>query len=254
VVVGLLAALVLWALSYELVRAGDVVPLPGSARAAVDTLALGASRPFRHAQHTDLSCVECHTSEETPGVVTIQAPRDCTACHHDPTRAYSCDACHASEALAIPRDVVAKMTLTVWGSDPRTRTLPFDHGLHGGVECRDCHTAPITHAVGVACAACHQDHHRPQATCSTCHLPAPPGVHGLEVHLTCAGAGCHGGSAGERPTLTRELCLTCHVDRTDHEPGLSCQQCHMIPEELPARPPVRTGASGWHHLITSAGP
>jgi hypothetical protein len=129
------------------------------------------------------------------------------------------------------------MNLTVW-DEPRSRSLPFEHETHGTFTCQECHTGPVLLAVEKGCADCHDDHHRPGAECSQCHLPTEPGVHGLEVHLTCTSSGCHAGTAGERPALTRNMCLTCHQEQLDHEPGLDCQKCHMVPDE----PPLRGGA------------
>ncbi len=224
------AGAVVWTVGHEVAAAPDSRSREAAFASAADTLPLQEPRPFSHSRHEALSCVDCHRSEGEPEIVTLQAPGDCAACHHDPGRGYTCQTCHTTEQLSVPRSVEAHMALTVW-TEPRTRTLPFDHERHGEVECRDCHTAPVSLAVETACATCHVEHHGAQAECATCHVPAPPGVHGLEVHLTCASAGCHGGSAGERPTLTRSLCLTCHVEQRDHEPGLTCQHCHMIPEE-----------------------
>ncbi len=191
-------------------------------------------RPFRHAQHTDVSCGTCHASEEDPAIVTVRTPGDCASCHHDADRGYTCQACHSPERLRGDRPIEWDMTLTVW-DEARTRTLPFDHDRHAGVECGDCHTTPVTLAVTAGCNACHQDHHRDDAQCTTCHVPSQVEAHDYEVHLTCASAGCHLAEAGERPALTRNLCLSCHIEQVDHEPGLSCQQCHMIPEERPLR-------------------
>jgi hypothetical protein len=212
-----------------------VRPVPIHASAiVVDTVPRQDPRPFRHREHEALSCLECHGRADEHGVVTVQTARDCAACHHDPQRGYACQDCHAGAEIALPRSVDSPMDLTVW-DEPRTRAFAFEHQLHEGLECQECHTGPVLLAVEQQCADCHDDHHRPQAECARCHLEAEPGVHGLEVHLTCTSSGCHAGTAGERPALSRTLCLACHQDQVDHEPGLECQQCHMVP----AQPPVR---------------
>jgi hypothetical protein len=198
-------------------------------------------RPFLHPDHESLSCTECHGTDTEHGVIT-QTARACAACHHDPVRDYGCESCHPATGPEDARPVSAPMDLTVW-DQPRSRDLPFDHQLHEALNCQECHTGSVLLAVETTCAACHEEHHRPQAECSQCHRPAEEGTHGLEVHLTCTSSGCHAGTAGERPALTRNLCLTCHTDQRDHEPGLSCQNCHMIPENPPVRPgsPSRAG-------------
>lgn len=181
-----------------------------------------------------LSCLQCHGTAEGHGILTVRTARDCAACHHDPGRPYECGDCHPDAQLAPSRTVSASMELTVW-DEIRTRDLSFEHATHETLECQDCHTGAVMLAVEQECAACHDDHHRPEADCATCHEPAPEGVHGLEVHLTCTSSGCHAGTAGERPELTRTLCLTCHVDQRDHEEGLKCQSCHMVPVDPPLR-------------------
>lgn len=200
-------------------------------------------RPFLHRQHEALSCSECHGTAEEHGVVTVRTARECAQCHHDPARGYDCADCHAAEDLRVPREVASPMLLTVW-DEPRIRELPFDHGEHETLECQECHTGPVLLAVERECAACHEDHHRPRAECARCHVEAEPNVHGLEVHLTCTSSGCHAGEAGVRPALTRTLCLACHQDQWDHEPGLDCHACHRVPEAVPARPAPRTAPVG----------
>lgn len=199
-------------------------------------------RPFLHPDHGSLSCTECHGTDDEHGILTVQTPQACAGCHHDPLRDYGCESCHPATGPADARPVAAPMDLTVW-DEPRSRDLPFDHQLHEEIDCQECHTGQVLLAVETTCADCHEEHHGPEAECSQCHQPAEEGVHGLEVHLTCTNSGCHAGTAGERPPLTRTLCLTCHTDQRDHEPGLSCQECHMIPQDPPARPARPPSAS-----------
>jgi hypothetical protein len=191
-------------------------------------------RPLLHRQHEAVACTECHGRAGEHGVITVRTPWQCAQCHHDPARGYDCADCHPTQAIAPVRNVATTMNLTVW-DESRSRSLPFEHDTHGEFTCQECHTGPVLLAVQKGCADCHDDHHRPGAECNQCHLPTEPGVHGLEVHLTCTSSGCHAGTAGERPTLTRSMCLTCHQEQLDHEPGLDCQKCHMVPDEVPVR-------------------
>jgi hypothetical protein len=119
------------------------------------------------------------------------------------------------------------MGLTVWEA-PRRRLLPFDHEDHERVGCRDCHQTPVTLAPR-ECSTCHVDHHRPDAACTQCHVLPDAAVHGLEVHLTCSGSGCHSAATAQRPVLSRTFCLTCHAEQQDHYPGGNCSDCHMTP-------------------------
>jgi hypothetical protein len=107
--------------------------------------------------------------------------------------------------------------------------LPFEHPRHEEVACRTCHDPDddiILTPPG--CVACHTDHHRPDANCATCHFPAGPDVHPLEVHVTCTGAGCHTLGPERQPVLSRTFCLMCHTEQVDHEPGGLCHTCHFI--------------------------
>jgi hypothetical protein len=81
---------------------------------------------------------------------------------------------------------------------------------------------------GAACAACHANHHRPDANCVACHAGANPiAVHKPSDHLNCASASCHGARAANLPA-TREMCLMCHTNQTNHAPGKVCENCHAV--------------------------
>ncbi len=201
--------------------AGSLTP-PFAGWAPADTL----PRPFLHREHEAVSCTECHGTDVEHGVMTVRTARDCAQCHHDPGRGYECAECHSPERIYGERPVDARMTFTV-RDEPAFRELPFNHERHEDLSCQECHTGPVMMAVELECASCHDDHHRPEAECSQCHLPADD-AHGLDVHLTCYGSGCHA-SEVTRPEWTRNVCLTCHTDQRDHEPGLSCEGCHRVP-------------------------
>jgi hypothetical protein len=198
------------------------------------------ARPFRHAAHRALSCGGCHPTGERHRMVRVWTPADCAACHHDPARAYPCANCHPAEVLPPAGRVPVTLSLTVWDS-AAIRDLPFAHARHAAKSCQECHIPPAGAAARTECAACHTDHHRPEADCAQCHRPARPGAHGLAVHLTCAGSGCHERVAepvplrgvAMRPLLSRTLCLLCHPEQREHEPGGTCHVCHRIPATSP---------------------
>jgi hypothetical protein len=187
------------------------------------------ARPFRHAAHTRLACAECHPTGERHRTPRVWTPADCAACHHNPRREYSCTSCHESAAITGARTVPARVSLTVW-RDARVRDLPFDHETHAARLCVDCHGPTVTPET---CASCHAEHHVPEADCTGCHPPTETGVHPLRSHLTCTGAGCHSLESGDRPPLSRTLCLLCHREQTDHEPAGTCHACHRIPGSEP---------------------
>jgi hypothetical protein len=60
-------------------------------------------------------------------------------------------------------------------------------------------------------------------------VPAPAGAHDMQVHLTCAGSGCHSPADDRQPPLSRPMCLLCHEPQRDHEPDGICWDCHRVP-------------------------
>jgi hypothetical protein len=188
-------------------------------------------RSFEHGQHERLSCRECHGSGERHRSITVQTRRDCDACHHDPRRATGCGDCHLRTELSATRAVERTLALTVWEGS-RSRSLPFAHETHGRIACHECHSTPVTLTTDRDCAACHADHHRPEASCATCHVATADGVHRAESHLSCAGSGCHAPSVAPAPAHSSNLCLMCHAEQLDHEVGGGCASCHQIPGDL----------------------
>lgn len=194
------------------------------------------NRPFEHTRHERVSCLECHGTGDRHATYLVRSARDCAGCHHDAQRGIACTTCHDRGGLRSPAPVTAAMVLA--GRGPATRRLSFQHGPHVGgeapVPCGDCHRAPVTLARERECNTCHAQHHRTASNCITCHETAAPGVHTREVHLSCAGSGCHAASAVPSPAESRTVCLACHRTQVDHEPGGSCARCHRIPRSGPA--------------------
>jgi hypothetical protein len=190
--------------------------------------AAGSTRPFGHERHEAVSCTACHGAGEQHRTLLVRTPRECAACHHDLTRAVTCTGCHSTGTLPEPGTLLHELSLSI-SADTRTRALPFGHVLHAGVACLECHRAPVTLAMDRSCGSCHESHHRPEAECAACHSPSQQPVHGVDVHLSCAGAGCHAPHVAPRPTLSRSLCTVCHAAQRTHEPDGVCAACHLIP-------------------------
>ena len=189
-------------------------------------------RNFSHARHRQVSCQSCHNSTQQHGVLTVRTARDCQSCHHGAQAvAGQCGTCHqAGEYAAKTYPVAQNMTFSV-GQRARARTISFDHRKHEGVSCAQCHRDPLTRsATPIQCNACHEDHHKPTANCMACHTQTRAAVHPPEkVHVTCAGSGCHSTLPVEGVPRTRELCLTCHQQLTNHRPNGNCADCHRLP-------------------------
>jgi hypothetical protein len=186
-------------------------------------------RPFRHAAHEAIACAECHGVGAQHRAARTWTATDCAACHHDPARGLVCAQCHAPASYEAPRPTLLRMTLSV-RPEPTARPTLFEHTRHAELQCAQCHNPQA----GVLltpppCASCHVEHHRGEAECSACHAPAGPDVHDRAVHLTCAGSGCHAVEEQRQPALSRTMCLVCHVEQREHEPGGLCWQCHRVP-------------------------
>jgi hypothetical protein len=207
-----------------------------AARVAPFLLAQSAVGPdtvlFSHATHRGLACTSCHSpSGPTHGSVTLRSVRDCQQCHHAATvnklggGTAACLSCHDGASLpARPQTIVVRTTTS---PAPLTRTLPFAHATHASVMCTECHTTPVTLAAATQCSDCHAPHHAAERDCQTCHN-AYDAHRGQQVHLGCAGSGCHTDRAAIALASTRNVCLSCHADQVNHKPGRDCGTCHRV--------------------------
>jgi len=188
---------------------------------------------FWHGQHRGVECTACHSMERTHGGLTVTSLNDCRSCHHTEPVAASCQDCHSrAEVRRLTARVGRTMDIQVGTLNRPNRQLPFDHAVHGALNCAQCHTDGLAlSASAVSCSGCHEQHHQPTTNCMACHNRPAAGAHGLQVHLGCAGSGCHEAIPAPVRSVprTRDFCLVCHQDLTDHRPGRSCENCHTLP-------------------------
>lgn len=176
--------------------------------------------PPAHGRHGEMACDECHA---TPAGARATAPTECDACHHGPDQAAPCQGCHGTPSPAVhplPR------SLRLAGSTVR-RTLAFSHRPHELLECTACHADGGRAAVTGDCLGCHDDHHAASSSCLACHEAPAAGVHGVDAHLGCGGAGCHTEARVLSLPRSRPVCLSCHPAQADHEIGADCAGCHL---------------------------
>jgi hypothetical protein len=183
---------------------------------------------FTHSRHKSVECTACHSSDQRHGMLTISQPAGCLGCHHSPRQKTACASCHGEAGT---RRVTSNLTMSVWRA-PKSRTLSFAHDRHAKFECKSCHNTPTTLAVGKSCASCHVDHHPATANCASCHpaVPVTAQAHHPRVdsHTGCSGSGCHTDGAVLALAPTRNVCVACHRDKTDHKPGGDCASCHLV--------------------------
>ncbi len=182
-----------------------------------------------HGRYPSVECVDCHRAS-TATTVRALSPAECQSCHHGTEQTLGCEHCHESRAVVPTEQVLA---FEVW-TTTRSRVLDLDHERHADLACTSCHQAAPALTPAEACASCHEDHHNEAIRCASCHTPAPEGAHGVQAHLTCSGSGCHRAPEIEAIAETRAVCLSCHQELEEHEPGGSCIECHR----------VRTGPGG----------
>ncbi len=177
-----------------------------------------------HETHSALACRSCHRAPtESSGRPFTRV--ECLSCHHSAEQRASCTTCH--DPPPGPLSVERRIHTSVW-PEARVRSLTFPHARHSGLECRTCHQGPPLLPVTRTCGSCHVTHHGPNADCSTCHEEPPRSVHGLSVHVSCSGSGCHAEDKVAFITSTRAACLLCHRDRVQHESGQDCAACHRV--------------------------
>jgi hypothetical protein len=95
-------------------------------------------------------------------------------------------------------------------------------------ECTTCHarlaSAPMS---SFPCAQCHlkEQNLKPLMECATCH-PARAELHLKPTHSAVECMTCH--KPHEWRLAGRDTCLSCHGDRTEHNAGVACAQCHAF--------------------------
>ena len=189
-------------------------------------------RNFSHSRHRQVTCGSCHDTTRSHGEIKIRSNRDCQSCHHtNQATATNCTRCHqANEYASRAYATTQRFTLSVGQPRVKERRVAFDHRPHARVACAQCHRDPLTRsAENLQCNACHQDHHKPTESCMACHPTPRAGAHNRNVHVGCAGSGCHSQLPVASVPRTRPFCLTCHQDMVNHQPSGNCADCHRLP-------------------------
>lgn len=182
---------------------------------------------FPHDRHTSIACHACHAPGEAHGKVIIRAPQDCDACHHSTRQRAVCTECHSRNEIAAPREITVAARTSVF-TGTRDRTLTFRHELHASLQCRSCHGDGTSLGNPRSCTSCHESHHQQARNCSSCHA-TPLAEHARQTaHQGCATAGCHQDVPVAALEPSRNVCLVCHREQTDHKPGRDCATCHLV--------------------------
>jgi len=187
---------------------------------------------FRHGNHREVECAQCHRSDQSHGQLSLTSINDCRSCHHTAPVADDCRSCHAASVLG-PQLVTAQRWPMDFSTGPdEARDVPFRHQDHASADCGTCHQEGLRQpAASTECNGCHQEHHEDPAAvnCMSCHEQPSSDAHTVESHLTCGGAGCHTENPLQAVPRSRTSCLGCHQDQVDHEAGKECSDCHALP-------------------------
>lgn len=183
---------------------------------------------FPHARHEDLDCARCHATRASHAENILTGAEECIDCHHSADAGAGCGSCHEGGGAIATREVAVDMRVV---ATPHRREIGFEHERHVDFDCERCHTSPANVREVVACLDCHEDHHQPDRTCRTCHQRPADEVHDLTIHFeSCLGSGCHGDTGYTAEVRPRNVCLVCHTDLVDHNPGEDCATCHLVPD------------------------
>jgi len=184
--------------------------------------------PFAHGPHVEsasLPCSTCHTPLEDHGGIRFDGRQGCADCHHGLGGSVPCTTCHES-GTGVPSRAIDR---------PEGSFLHSTH-VDNGLSCSTCHSGAENSAAGVQCMACHESHHRPESSCSSCHRTEVKGIHPAEAHGNCSA--CHGDGVAWLSVWTREACQVCHQDREEHYVDNVCTNCHSMPEPPGGAPDV----------------
>jgi len=180
-----------------------------------------AARPFEHRAHVlhGVACTSCHenvaasTHESAMHMPTTQK---CVSCHQKPHDKRECSMCHGESSTRQEAELIHG-------------ALKFDHGKHqraAGGDCAKCHqgasstTAMRLEPKMATCFGCHEHQNEWDVRkCDGCHVNVSAENVMPESHVVHDGDFIR--EHGVRAASERDLCATCHDDR-------SCSKCHGV--------------------------
>jgi len=82
-------------------------------------------------------------------------------------------------------------------------------------------------AASLDCTTCHESHHQPENSCTSCHQEGVKAIHPPVAHEGCVA--CHGDKVAGITEWTRQVCTVCHTDKVEHNAPINCVLCHEMP-------------------------
>jgi hypothetical protein len=168
-------------------------------------------------------CFRCHDGRHVGSSGQVLS-KECTICHTNPERS---PLTPLADTLPEGSSNWHEMSLEGGHADLLCSTC---HSASRGEPptCAECHQTP-TNAPMMADLACDDCHSKPGLVqpitdCTICH-PDAAGLHTAAAHGELDCWTCHDAHRWE--AATRQTCLVCHEDRTDHMVGEGpCSGCH----------------------------
>ncbi len=186
-------------------------------------------------------CEDCHNTDDPKWIQIAdtvghkvhffesQEQPDCIDCHGLQLHVFeppqeTCNECH-DDTLAMDPEELNTHCIVCHEFTATTELLRPERS-----ECLTCHpemnitkvSFPTGAHENTTCIVCHNPHTTEEYTpCISCHDVISNGLHNVESHSLCET--CH------KPHSTEDFissCLSCHTDRKDHFPGISCETCH----------------------------
>ena len=178
------------------------------------------SHPFEHRAHVlhGVACTDCHAKiagEKQGDPTHFPSSATCRGCHQKPHDEHECTGCHGDVAARQAAELVH-------------RRLRYDHGSHTATtrgNCARCHEGVASTDPGArlvpkmaTCFECHQHQNEWDVRkCDGCHVDLAGERSPPESHVVHDGDFIR--EHGTRAASNRDLCASCHDDR-------SCSKCH----------------------------
>lgn len=200
----------------------------------------------KHAEVPDELCKNCHESgsEKWIQVANTQGHKlhseekgfQCTECHSKSVHSFVpiadiCTQCHTDQHIA--SDSMANMHCDTCHN--YLVESEGEEGFHPSRQsCLDCHEAladstiswPTDAPMQFDCGTCHHPHDEFNqiVDCKSCHEPGLLHLNVAHKATTCIT--CHQPHGWQQSS--RDVCLTCHTDRVNHQEGINCNVCHQF--------------------------
>lgn len=205
---------------------------------------------WQTSQHKSVNCHSCHEASIKGSLSQVfeqvtKHPTEITK--HAVVPSATCQSCHTGQGPTGAKDITGTNVHVIHVERQKVEcTTCHSTSLHRFEApeniCQKCHQAYVpggekaekTRGMqNLACSSCHDLVGKSgalvpnRATCTSCHQQAPTlGLHKVGMHAQSDCWVCH--QVHVEPQPSRAPCQTCHTDRQNHFPGVTCRTCHSF--------------------------